>query len=165
MKTMVSLIVATAKNGVIGVHGQLPWQLPTDLANFKRLTMGHPIIMGRKTYESIGRPLPGRKNIIISRDHHYRADGCVVVHSLEQALAAAEPSEEVFIIGGSSIFDESLPQAGRIYLTEVDASPPGDTHFIFDRSGWREVSRSHHEASGQDEYAYDFVVLEKAGLG
>ena len=97
---MISLIVAAAKNGVIGVRGGLPWHLPSDLANFKRLTMGHPIIMGRKTYESIGRVLPGRKNIVISRDAHFQADGCVVVHSLEQALVTAEPAEEVFIIGG-----------------------------------------------------------------
>lgn len=160
-KVMLSLIVAAAKNGVIGSEGKLPWQLPSDLANFKRLTMGHPIIMGRKTHESIGRQLPGRNNIIVSRDTTYTAPGCTVVHSLEQALMAAEPAEEKFVIGGSSIFKEALPKADRIYLSEVNAEPSGDTFFEFDRSSWHEVSRNHYQAD-DDQYDYDLVVLERS---
>jgi dihydrofolate reductase len=136
--------------------------LPSDLANFKKLTMGHPIIMGRKTYESIGRALPGRKNIIITRDSNFQAEGCMVVHSIEQALVAAEPAEEVFIIGGSSIFEEALPKADRIYLSRVNAEPDGDTYFSFDEQAWREISREHHPKSASDEYSYDFVLLERA---
>jgi len=139
-----SLVVAMARNRVIGRDNQLPWRLPADLAYFKRVTMGHPIIMGRRTYESIGRPLPGRLNIVVSRNPQFSAPGCTVVPSLAEAWRAAGDAEEVCVIGGTSIFAEALPAADRIHLTEVEAEVPGDTWFPeFDRGEWteREVER------------------------
>ena len=140
-----SLVVAMARNRVIGRDNQLPWRLPADLAYFKRVTMGHPIIMGRRTYESIGRPLPGRLNIVVSRNPQFRAPGCTVVPSLDDAWRAAGEADEVCVIGGTSIFAEALPAADRIHLTEVEAEVPGDTWFPeFDRGEWTEREVEHH---------------------
>jgi dihydrofolate reductase len=153
-----SLVVAMSRNRVIGRNNQLPWRLPADLAFFKRVTMGHPVIMGRRTYESIGKPLPGRLNIVVSGNPRFEAPGCTVVRSMPEAYRAAGDADEVAIIGGSSIFAESLPQADRIYLTEVDADVEGDVHFPpFDRSEW---SESEIERHGRDErHAYPFRIL------
>lgn len=128
------------------------------MAYFKKITMGHPVIMGRKTHESIGRPLPGRQNIIISRDKSYQAAGCEVVQSLDEALAAAVGSDEVFIIGGSSIYDVAMSKLDKIYLTRVKADIDGDKFFDFDGRGWRKLSSELHEANHQDEYAYELQV-------
>jgi dihydrofolate reductase len=138
-----SFVVAAARNGVIGQTNRMPWHLPSDLAFFKRLTMGHPVVMGRKTYESIGKPLPGRKNIVITRDPAFQAPGCVIVDSLDAAYRAAGDVDEVFVIGGAQVYEAAMPTVDRIYLTEVEAEIEGDTWFPrFDRSQWAETEIS-----------------------
>jgi len=157
-----SLVVAMARNRVIGRDNQLPWRLPADLAYFKRVTMGHPIIMGRRTYESIGRPLPGRLNIVVSRNPQFSAPGCTVVPSLAEAWRAAGDAEEVCVIGGTSIFAEALPAADRIHLTEVEAEVPGDTWFPeFDRGEWTEREVERHAPDERHAYPFRIVVLER----
>lgn len=156
-----SLIVAVAKNGVIGRGGDLPWRIPADLGFFKQTTMGKPIVMGRKTWESIGRPLPGRTNIVITRDPHYEASGAAVVGDLEMALVAAGDAPEVMIIGGAQVYAKALPRATRVYLTEVHARPDGDTHLPeFSKAEWREIAREDHVAEGETP-AFSFVTLER----
>jgi dihydrofolate reductase len=160
----VSLIAALADNGVIGRDNQLPWRLRADLQHFKRLTMGRPIVMGRRTWESIGRPLPGRTNIVITRDTAFRAEGGVVAHSIEQALEAAGDCDELFIIGGAELYAQTLPLADRLYLTRVKAEVPGDALFPPLTPGeWREVGRESHGADENNEYACEFVVLDRRG--
>jgi len=150
------------RGGVIGRDGKLPWYLPNDLQYFKRITMGKPIVMGRKTHESIGRPLPGRANIVVSSNRHYEAPGCTVVGSLDEACAAAGRCEEIMIIGGASLYRDALPLASRIYLTEVNADVVGDVRFPpFDRRAWREIERAHHPADARNFCAHSFVVLER----
>lgn len=160
-----SLVVAVARNGVIGRDNQLPWRLPDDLAYFKRATMGHPIVMGRRTWESIGKPLPGRTNIVVTHDPAYEAPGCVVAHSLAEAWRAAEGVEgadEVCVIGGTSLFAETLPIADLIHLTEVEADVEGDTFFPdFDRSEWRETEVARHAADARHAYPFRIVRLER----
>ena len=159
----IALIVAMAENRVIGRNNQLPWRIPADLRHFKALTLGKPVIMGRKTYESIGRPLPGRDNIVISADSGYQAEGCQVVHSVEQALEAAGSCEEAMIIGGANLYRQTLENADRLYLTLVKAEPEGDTWFPeIELQQWREIERQAHAADESNEYDYDFVVLERA---
>ena len=163
----IAFIVAVARNNVIGINNQLPWHLPEDLKYFKRITMGKPIIMGRATYDSIGKPLPGRPNIVITRNPDYQPAGVTVVHSLDEALKAAEKlmppgQDEAAIIGGEQIFAQAFPQTDRLYLTEVDAAPEGDTFFpTFDRQQWREIAREQHAACEKNPYPYSFVVLER----
>jgi dihydrofolate reductase len=158
----ISLIVAMAENRVIGRHNQLPWRIPADLKHFKMLTMGKPIIMGRRTYESIGRPLPGRDNIVISGDRQYRAEGCLVVHSIEQALRSAGGAEEAMIIGGAELYRQTLADADRLYLTLVRAKPEGDAWFpMIEPQQWHEIQRESHKADKSNEYDYEFVVLER----
>jgi Dihydrofolate reductase len=157
-----SLVVAISENGVIGRDNKLPWRLPEDLAYFKRVTMGHPIVMGRRTYESIGRPLPGRKNIVVTHQRDFVAPGCVVVHSLEEAWAAAGEAHEVSVIGGTALFRDTLPLADRIHLTEVQAKVDGDTFFpAFDRTQWRETEISRHAADARHSYPFRIVVLDR----
>jgi len=158
----ISIIVAMAANGVIGNNNQLPWHLPADLKHFKATTMGKPIIMGRKTWESIGRPLPGRTNIVITRDENYMADGCVVVHSIDGALAAAAGHEEIMVIGGAEFYRQVLPQASMIYLTRVHADFEGDTCFPgLDDEQWHEVAREDFDADENNPHAYSFIRLER----
>lgn len=157
----ISMIVAVAKNGVIGNKGELAWYLPAELARFKQTTMGHPIIMGRKTHESIGRALPGRQNIVITRNNHYEAPGCTVVHSLDEALQAAKGADEVFIIGGATIYDQAMPRTDRLYLTQIDGEPEGDTLFHYNPSDWQEKSREPHPTDDKNPYAYTFLLLER----
>lgn len=159
----ISIIVAMAQNRVIGKDNKLPWYLPADLRHFKNITMGHPIIMGRKTHESIGKALPGRRNIVVTRRPDYRAaKGCVTAHSLQQAITLSAGAEEVFVIGGASLYREALPFAQRIYLTEVHAEVPGDTYFpAIDMAAWKEISRERFPADKKNVYSYSFVVLEK----
>jgi len=155
-------VVAMARNGVIGRDGALPWHLPADLKRFRAITMGKPIVMGRRTHESIGRPLPGRRNIVLSREATYQAAGCEVFAALDGALAALAASDEVMIVGGAALYAEALPKACRLYLTEVDAAPQGDVHFpSFDASEWREVECEAHGADAHNEHAYRFRVLER----
>ena len=161
---IVSLLAALARNGVIGRDNALPWHLPDDLKRFKALTLGRPVIMGRKTRESIvaitGKPLPGRENIVVTRTPGYAAPGCRVVHSFEAALSAAEGAAEVFVIGGAEIFALALPVAQRLHMTEIDAEVNGDAVFPeYDRSEWRELSRE--PGAGSQGLRYDFVVYER----
>ncbi|MBB5285993.1 dihydrofolate reductase [Rhabdobacter roseus] len=160
----ISLLVAVAENGVIGRDNQLIWRLPDDLKQFKRLTLGHPMIMGRKTYESIGKPLPGRTSIVITRDIHYAAQDVEVVHSLEEALEAARRSgtDEVFVIGGGEVYRQALPLADRLYLTEVHGAFEGDTFFtIPDENQWAETFQEHHPADERHTNSFDFRYLER----
>ncbi len=155
-----TLIAAVARNGTIGKDNTLPWRLSEDLKRFKALTMGHPIIMGRKTWESLGRPLPGRSNIVITRDKGYRAGGATVVHAIDEALATAQDAAEVFVIGGAEIYAMTLPRADCLQLTELAADFDGDVHFPpFDRSQWRTTFHETH--TGTDGLAYAFVTYER----
>jgi dihydrofolate reductase len=157
-----SLIVAMDKNRLIGSNGKLPWHLPGDLRNFKKITLHKPIIMGRKTHESIGKPLPDRKNIIISRNNDYRAEGCVICHNLEDALKLCAGDEEAIIIGGAEIYLQALDQVDRIYLTEVHAELEGDVYFPeFGRESWDEIIRDDYLADEENEYSFSFFILEK----
>ena len=161
---IVSFVVARADNGVIGRDNALPWRLPADLAHFKRLTVGKPVVMGRRTYESIGKPLPGRHNIVLTRSD-WRADGVTVVPNLAEAVAAAglDPRLHgtVMVIGGAQVYADALPLARRVYLTEVHAAPVGDTVLAaFDSAVWRETARDDHAAVG-DAPGYSFVTLER----
>ena len=151
-----------AENGVIGRENRLPWRLPADLRRFKSVTMGKPVIMGRKTYESIGKPLPGRSNIVVTRDPDYRAPGCQVVHSLEQALEAGAGHAEVMVIGGAKLYRQALGRAQRMYLTLVRAEVEGDTLFPdIEPQQWRELERESHRADEKNQYDYDFVILQR----
>jgi len=158
----VSIIVAVANNGVIGRDNDLPWRLSEDLKHFKRTTLGKPVIMGRRTYESVGKPLPGRKNIVVTRDASYTAEGCEVAHSIQEAIGKAGDVEEVMILGGGQLYKVALPMTDRIYLTQVDAEVAGDTRFPeLDWSEWNEVSRWEHPADEKNDHACTFLVLEK----
>ena len=155
------LIAAVAQNGVIGIDGKLPWHLPEDLKHFKRLTLGHPVIMGRRTWESLGKALPGRKNIVVTTTAGYAAPGAVVTASLEAALAACTGEPSAFVIGGHRLFVESLPVASGLELTEILRDYPGDTWFpAFDRKQWREAMREAHTSSAG--VRFDFVRYERA---
>jgi dihydrofolate reductase len=161
---IVSSIVAVAKNNVIGSDNQIPWYLPADFAWFKRVTMGHAIIMGRKCFRSIGRPLPKRTNIVITRDPFFVADGVIIVHSIEQALEfALDTGEtEAFIIGGGEIYRQSIEYWDKVYVTDVDLEVKGDVFFpALSTEEWIEVSSERHEADEKNECAYTFRVLEK----
>ena len=161
-----TIIAALTRNGVIGRGNRLPWHIPEDLKRFKALTLGHPVIMGRKTFQSIlatlGKPLPGRENIVVTRSRDYTPPGCRVVHSLEDAIAAAAGAEEVFVIGGGEIYALALPHAHRLQLTEVHADDQGDAHFpAFDLADWLEVSRESLVSAGPGGLRFDFVTYER----
>ena len=154
----VTLILARARNGVIGARGGLPWHLPEDLAFFKRTTMGHPIVMGRKTWESIGRPLPGRRSVVVTRDRAFAAAGAEIVHSLDEAIALCRDSDEIFVIGGAQLYADALPRADRLLLTEIDAEFDGDTFLPAPSAEhWSEASREHHAPADNRSFAFDFV--------
>ena len=159
-----SLIVAYAQNRVIGRDNTLPWKLPSDLAHFKRTTLGHPIIMGRKTWESLGRPLPGRRNIVISRDANSPAQGAECVTSLAQAIAAVQDLEEAFVIGGAQIYQEALPFAQQVIATEVQESVEGDAFFApLDKAQWIEASRQSHPT--ENGLRFDIVHYQRKDCG
>ncbi len=162
----VSILVAMAKNRVIGRNNALPWQLPPDLKRFKELTMGHHIVMGRKTYESIGRPLPGRTSVIITRQPDYQVPGAIVVASIDQALKVCsegkEVDQEIFVIGGAQIYRQSLGLCQRIYITEIQQEFDGDTLFPeLNQQEWREISREKYRLNDGDGLEYHFVVLDR----
>jgi dihydrofolate reductase len=161
-KPLVSLIVAMAQNGVIGRANGLPWRLPEDLKRFRAFTLGKAVLMGRKTFESIGRALPGRVNLVLTRDPSWSAPGVVVVHSMEAALAQAAASDELVVIGGAEIYRLVLPFARRIYLTHVHADVPGDT-FVpdFDPTHWDDVECRLHPADDEHAYPVTFMTLER----
>lgn len=160
---MMKLIVAKASNNVIGINNNLIWHLPNDLKHFKNLTTNHPIIMGRKTYESLGRPLPNRTNIIITRDQNYTDDNVLITHSLEEAIVEAkEINEDYFIIGGGEIYKQALRKADELYITEVHHDFEGDTYFPeIDEEVYEEVSRENHLKDEKHPYSYSFITYKR----
>jgi dihydrofolate reductase len=161
---MLSIIVAVADNGVIGSGNQLPWRLPDDLKRFKALSLGKPIVMGRKTFDSIGRPLPGRLNIVTSRQPGLEIPGCTVVTSIDEAIAAARPAPEIVIVGGADIYRQVLPQVRVIHLTRVHANIDGDAVFPeLNEHEWREVAKEYHPADERHAHAFTFSTLERVG--
>lgn len=157
-----SIIAACARNRVIGKHGTMPWHLPAELAHFKQLTMGKPIIMGRRTIESIGRILPGRRNIVITRDPEYRLPGAVVVHTIDDAIAAASDAEEAMIIGGGHLYRQLLEQASRLYLTQIEADTEGDTFFPeWEENEWVLKKKTYRSSDERNEYAMSFLILDR----
>ncbi len=159
---IISIIVAMDKKGAIGFEGDLPWHLSADLKHFKVITMSKPLIMGRRTHESIGRPLPGRQNIVLTRGKNFKADGCIVVHSLDDALHAAGDASEVMIMGGAGLYEQSLKRTNRLYLTEVHADVSGDVYFPeFDKDDWIEIEREDHFADDKNDFDFSFVVMER----
>jgi len=159
---LLSLIAAMAKDRVIGKDNAMPWHLPADLRHFKAVTLGKPVVMGRRTFESIGRPLPGRRNLVISRNPQWQVEGVEVASSLEAALALLADCDEVMIIGGGQLYTEALPRADRLYLTYIDAQLSGDTHFPdYMPLGWQELERTRHPADEKNAYACEFVTLSR----
>jgi dihydrofolate reductase len=156
----INVIVAMAKNRVIGINNTLPWRLPADLQHFKALTMGHHIVMGRKTYESIGKPLPGRTTVIVTRDANYRVEGCLTATSIDAAIATCGNDPDIFFVGGAELYGQILPRADRLYLTEIQAEYAGDAYFpAFERDAWREVERQ--ENISPDGLSYHFVTYQR----
>ena len=171
MPARIALIAAVAENGVIGRDRDMPWRLPTDLRRFRALTLGKPVIMGRKTFETLGRPLPGRDNVVVTRDRGFSGEGLRVAHSIKEAietartLAGERGADEVFVIGGGEVYAAALPHADRLYLTRVHARPEGDTCFpSFDPQHWREVARETAPAGERDSADMTFLIFERRGL-
>jgi dihydrofolate reductase len=161
MSPTVSLVAAVARNGVIGRDNGLAWHLSSDLKRFKALTMGKPMLMGRRTWDSIGRPLPGRRTLVLTRDRGFRAAGAEIVHDWDAALAAAAGTD-LMVVGGAEIYALALPHADRLHLTEVEAEPDGDVRFpVFERDLFLEASRESHPAGPRDEHAFAFVDWER----
>ncbi len=166
MQGKISIIVAMAKNRTIGINNTLPWRCPEDLKRFKSLTMGHHMIMGRKTFDSIGKALPGRTTVVVTRNQELVIEGCIVAHSLQQAIAACVNDEEIFIVGGAELYKQALPLADTLYLTEIQQYIEGDAHFPeFNNNAWLEVSRAYHSQLQPQPLSYHFVVYRhKNGL-
>lgn len=161
-ETRISIISAMAANRVIGIRNTLPWQLSEDLKYFKALTMGHHIVMGRKTYDSIGKPLPGRDTVIVTRNVDYAVPGCLAVNSLDAALTVSHGDTEVFFVGGAELYRQALPIAHRIYLTEIQREFEGDAFFpAFDKNQWAETARDKHRTDGAEGFEYHFVVYDR----
>jgi dihydrofolate reductase len=160
---MIAIVVAIAENNVIGKDNQLIWHLPADLRYFKNLTMGHPILMGRKTYESIGKPLPGRTTVIITRQQDFKAPGCIVVNSINEAISQAQTiDQDVYIIGGAEIYKQALGKTDTIYLTRVHHAFEGDTFFPeIDEANWEVTSEEKHEPDEKNKYSYSFITLKR----
>ncbi len=159
----ISILVAMARNRTIGANNTLPWRCPEDLKRFKALTMGHHIVMGRKTYDSIGKPLPGRITVVVTRNRALRIEGCVMAHSLEEAIAACKGDEEVFIVGGAELYAQALPLAGTLYITEILQDVAGDAHFPeFDITRWSETSREPHRQEAPQPLEYHFVTYRRS---
>lgn len=159
---MINIIVAVAKNGVIGDKNSLLWHIREDMIHFRTLTSGHPVIMGRKTYDSIGRPLPKRKNVVITRDTELQIEGCTMAHSLEEAIALFDPQEEIFITGGAQIYAQALPLAHRIYLTVVERDYQGDTSFPeIDYNIWHQTQKEEFASGEEFCYPFSFITLER----
>lgn len=159
----ISLVVAVAENRVIGRDNQLPWRLPADLRRFKQLTMGHPIVMGRKTHQSLGRALPGRTNIVVTRQENYSAPDCIVVQSIDEALSCVSGAKEVFFIGGAEIFAEILPRADRLYVTLIHAEFEGDAYFPqVDTKTWQIVGSEKGIVNERNQYEHDFLIFDRS---
>jgi dihydrofolate reductase len=160
----ITLVAAMARNGAIGLDGDLPWHLPRELKHFKTITMGHPIVMGRKTWESIGRPLPGRQNIVVTRNPDYRAEGCDVASSLEAAVEVSN-GDEVMVIGGGELYRQAMPHADRMVLTRVDCEPAADTWFPgWDPADWTEVAVRDEDPDADNPHAYRVIDLARLPL-
>lgn len=160
---IISIIVAMDRQGIIGANGALPWRLADDLQRFKAITMGKPLIMGRKTHESISRPLPGRRNLVLTRQPDYAAPGCLICHSVEDALTACADAEEGMVMGGAELYQLFLPRAARVYLTRVQAEVVGDTRFPpFDERAWRVLERQDYQADARNEHPFSCLLLERA---
>lgn len=158
----ISIVVAFDKNQLIGRNNQLPWHLPADLKYFKNVTMGHHLIMGRKTYDSIGKPLPGRTSVVITRQHDWKAEGCLVAHSLEDAIRLCGNQEEIFIVGGAEIFKNSLPVATDLYITKINHQFEGDTFFPeINENEWREISREDHQPDEKNKWGFSFLRFRR----
>ena len=157
----VAIVVAMSENRVIGMRNALPWRLPADLRHFRRITLGKAVLMGRKTFESIGHPLEGRRNIVVSRDPHFRASGCLIAPSLDEAIACAG-ADEILVIGGASIYAQALPRTEQIYLTLVHAQIEGDAFFPpIDEDEWLTIARTDHPADERNVFPYSFLTLER----
>lgn len=162
--TRITLIAAVARNGVIGLDGGMPWHLPGELSHFRATTMGHPLVMGRRTFESIGRPLPGRRTIVLTRDAAWQHPDVETAHSFAEAVSLAGPADEVFVAGGAQVYAEALPYAHRLTITEVDAEPEGDTWFPpWPREEWSEEAREAHQ--GWSRVVYERVRRQAPGVG
>jgi len=158
----ISIIAAMSANRAIGLENRLPWNLPDDLKRFKALTMNHHIVMGRKTYDSIGKPLPGRDTVIVTRNMDYAVPGCVAVNSLDAALTVSFSDAEVFFVGGADLYRQVLPIANRIYLTEIRRVFDGDAFFPeFDMRQWSETSREQHRTEGDNGFEYHYVIYDR----
>jgi dihydrofolate reductase len=159
----IALIAALARGRVIGKDNAMPWRLPADVQHFKALTMGKPVVMGRRTFESIGKPLPGRRNIVVTRDAAFAPAGCVVAHGVAEAIAAAEPADELVCIGGARLYEQMLDRADRLYLTIIDLDVEGDRHFPpYEHLGWRVEASSAHQPDARNNHSYRFVTLVRA---
>jgi len=158
----ISIIAAMAANRAIGIENRLPWNLPEDLKRFKALTMNHHIVMGRKTYDSIGKPLPGRNTVIVTRNVDYAVPGCIAANSIDAALTVSYGDEEVFFVGGADLYRQALPIANRIYLTEIQRVFDGDAFFPeYDTSQWNETSRERHRTAGDNSFEYHYVIYDR----
>ena len=157
-----SLIVAMAGNRTIGIDNALPWRIPEDLRRFKALTMGHHMIMGRKTFDSIGKPLPGRTTIVVTRNRELHIEGCIIAHSLPKAIDVCSGDEEIFVVGGAELYAQALPLADTLYLTEIQKDVKGDAHFPeLDRTEWQEISREKRHQETPQPLEYDFVTYRR----
>jgi dihydrofolate reductase len=160
MRPLLSLIAAFGEGRVIGIHNRLPWRFPADLKRFRTITWGKPVLMGRKTFESIGKPLPGRLNLLITRNNHYSPPGCSVVHSFEEAMEICAGYPEMIAIGGASVYEQAVPLARRMYLTLIHHTFPGDRYFPdFCYQAWREIERVDCQPDANNPYHYSFIVL------
>ncbi len=158
-----SLIVAMAQNRTIGVNNTLPWRCPEDLKHFKALTMGHHMIMGRKTFDSIGKPLPGRTTVVVTRDRNLKIEGCLMAHSMEDAIKACAGDSEIFIVGGAELYAQALPRVDTMYITEIQQDVDGDAHFpAFDQTQWREVARDVRQQATPQPLDFHFVTYRRA---
>ncbi len=159
---IISIIVAIGKNRVIGINNSLPWNLPADLKHFRQITLGKPVIMGQKTFESLGRPLPDRINVILTLDENFQAQGCVIARSIQEALDKMKDAKEVMIIGGASIYKQFLPLADRMYLTLIEEDFEGDAYFPeFDWNDWGEIERIENKPDKDNPYQYTFLTLKR----
>ncbi|HLY96829.1 MAG: dihydrofolate reductase [Sideroxydans sp.] len=157
-----SIIVAMARNRTIGVNNTLPWRCPEDLKHFKALTMGHHMIMGRKTFDSIGKPLPGRTTVVVTRDRDLKIEGCLIAHSLEQAIAACAGNEEVFVVGGADLYRQAIALVNTLYVTEIQQDVEGDAHFPeFDKNAWQETARDVRSQETPQPLNYHFVTYRR----
>ena len=162
MQSSISIIVAMAQNRTIGINNTLPWRCPEDLKHFKALTMGHHMIMGRKTFESIGRPLPGRTTIVVSRNRSLKIEGCLVAHSLDEAINICAGKSEIFIVGGAELYSQALPLADTMYITEIQQQVRGDAHFpAFDMNDWQEFSREKKIQVEPQPLSFHFVTYQR----